>query len=108
MGPLIRLQVITWNPLDENGEDLERMDWYGMTMKYGWMENETEESLMDDPDVKLVPVIIEKIILPKVTGKSKHSAEQNPKSTAKSTLNQIFQNWSKRVGIHYQHLKHLN
>lgn len=39
-----------------------------MTMKYGWNENETEESLMDDPDVTLVPVIIEKIILPKVTG----------------------------------------
>lgn len=39
-----------------------------MAMKYGWTDNETEDSLMDDPDVKLVPVIIEKIILPKVTG----------------------------------------
>lgn len=68
MGPLIRLHLITWNPFDENCEDLERMDWYAMAMKYGWNDNETEESLMDDPDVKLVPVIIEKIILPKVTG----------------------------------------
>lgn len=39
-----------------------------MLMKYGWNDKETEESLMDDPDVRLVPVIIEKIILPKVTG----------------------------------------
>ncbi|KAJ6635023.1 PAX3- and PAX7-binding protein 1 [Pseudolycoriella hygida] len=67
LGPLIRLHLITWNPLDEHCEDLERMDWYALTMKYGWNENETEESLSDDPDVKLVPVLIEKIILPKVT-----------------------------------------
>lgn len=69
LGPIIRRNLITWNPFDENCEDLERMDWYAMTMKYGWHENETEESLMDDPDVKLVPVIVEKIILPKVTGR---------------------------------------
>lgn len=68
MGPLIRLNLITWNPFDENCEDLERLDWYSMVMKYGWNDKETEESLMDDPDVRLVPVIVEKIILPKVTG----------------------------------------
>ncbi|XP_037038522.1 PAX3- and PAX7-binding protein 1 isoform X2 [Bradysia coprophila] len=67
LGPLIRLHLVTWNPFDENCEDLERMEWYTLAMKYGWNENETEESLMDDPDVKLVPVIVEKIILPKVT-----------------------------------------
>lgn len=45
------------------------MDWYALAMKYGWDDGETEELLMDDPDVKLVPVIVEKIILPKVTGR---------------------------------------
>lgn len=64
---MIRLNLVTWNPLDEC-IDLERMDWYNMAMKYGWSTAETEESLSNDPDVRLVPVLVEKIILPKVTG----------------------------------------
>lgn len=65
---MIRLDLVIWNPLDENCLDLERMDWYNMVMKYGWSTTETEESLSNDPDVRLVPVLVEKIILPKVTG----------------------------------------
>lgn len=65
---MIRLKLVTWNPLDENCPDLDRMDWYGMTMKYGWTAEESEESLTTDPDVRLIPVLIEKIILPKITG----------------------------------------
>lgn len=68
---MIRLHLITWNPLDENCADIERMDWYNMIMKYGWNAEETEESLSNDPDVRLIPVLVEKIILPKVTGKNK-------------------------------------
>lgn len=36
-------------------------------MKYGYKNNETEESLSVDPDVRLVPAIIEKIIVPLIT-----------------------------------------
>lgn len=68
MGPMIRLNLITWNPLEENCKDLERMDWYNDLMKYGWHPLETEDSLLNDPDCKLIPVLIEKIILPKLTG----------------------------------------
>lgn len=65
---MIRLKLVMWNPLDENCTELDRMDWYAMTMKYGWVADETEESLSSDPDVRLIPVLIEKIILPKITG----------------------------------------
>lgn len=71
LGPMIRLHLVTWNPLDEQCTDLERMDWYAMVMKYGWTETETEESLANDPDVRLMPVLVEKIVLPKITGKRK-------------------------------------
>ena len=33
-------------------------------------EGETEEALRNDPDLQLVPIIVEKILLPKVTRKS--------------------------------------
>lgn len=68
IGPIMRLALVTWNPLEEHGSELERMDWYNVTMQYGFNETETEEQLLDDPDVRLVPTVIEKIILPKITG----------------------------------------
>lgn len=66
VGPMIRLKLLTWNPLDETCVDFEKMDWFEAIMKYGFDENETESSLADDPDVRLVPTLIEKIILPKL------------------------------------------
>lgn len=65
---MIRLNLVIWNPLDENCQDLERTDWFNTAMQYAWSSNETEEQLLNDPDVRLVPVLIEKIILPKITG----------------------------------------
>ena len=67
LGPMIRLNLVTWNPLDEHCQDLERMDWFNTVMKYAWSSTETEEQLAVDPDVRLVPVLVEKIILPKIT-----------------------------------------
>lgn len=64
---MIRLNMITWNPLDENCKDFERMEWYETVMKYGYKPNETESELADDPDIRLMPTLVEKIILPKVT-----------------------------------------
>lgn len=66
---MIRLNLIAWNPLDENCKDFERMEWYETIMKYGFKSNETESDLTDDPDIRLMPTLIEKILLPKVTGK---------------------------------------
>lgn len=67
LGPLLRLSLITWNPLEKGSIDLERMEWYEDVMRYGFDENESEAMLIDDPDVRLVPTLIEKIVLPKIT-----------------------------------------
>lgn len=66
---MIRIHLITWNPLLENCQDIERMDWYKTAIEYGWTSTETENSLYIDPDSQLIPILIEKIILPKLTGK---------------------------------------
>lgn len=65
---MLRLELVTWNPLDENNIDLERMEWYEVLIKYGYDSNETETSVLEDPDIRLIPTLIEKIVLPKLTG----------------------------------------
>ncbi|XP_061398036.1 PAX3- and PAX7-binding protein 1 [Musca vetustissima] len=67
LGPLIRLEMLTWSPLLADYKDIEKLSWYPACILYAWHENETEESLRQDPDVNLVPTLIEKIILPKIT-----------------------------------------
>uniref|UniRef100_T1P7K3 GC-rich sequence DNA-binding factor-like protein n=1 Tax=Musca domestica TaxID=7370 RepID=T1P7K3_MUSDO len=67
LGPLIRLEMLTWSPLLADYKDIEKLNWYPACILYAWNENESEESLRQDPDVNLVPTLIEKIILPKIT-----------------------------------------
>ncbi|KPJ17828.1 GC-rich sequence DNA-binding factor 1 [Papilio machaon] len=87
LAPYIRHELILWNPLaDEDNEDYEKMDWYKCLMMYGVRaerlssdselseEEETspgaglsEAALRDDPDLLLVPTLINKVVLPKVT-----------------------------------------
>ncbi|XP_044576471.1 PAX3- and PAX7-binding protein 1 isoform X2 [Cotesia glomerata] len=66
ISPIVRLQLITWNPLMES-TDLERTKWYNGLLLYGLDKKETEESLRRDPDVRLIPLAIEKIVIPKLT-----------------------------------------
>ncbi|XP_066999451.2 PAX3- and PAX7-binding protein 1 isoform X2 [Anabrus simplex] len=65
LGPVIRLKLLTWNPLQETVE-FERHKWYDSLLLYGLRDSETEESLRADPDLKLVPLIVEKVVLPKL------------------------------------------
>ncbi|XP_058825218.1 PAX3- and PAX7-binding protein 1 [Topomyia yanbarensis] len=68
VGPLIRLRHVLWNPV--SGEDefnFEREDWYRSCALYGRSPEETESSLAEDPDVRLIPTLVEKIVLPKLT-----------------------------------------
>lgn len=65
---MLRLSLLTWNPLEVNCKDLEKMEWYETVMRYGFKPDETEAQLLDDPDIRLVPTLIEKIVLPKITG----------------------------------------
>ncbi|XP_011307082.1 PAX3- and PAX7-binding protein 1 isoform X2 [Fopius arisanus] len=66
ISPIIRLHLITWNPLMESA-DIERTKWYNLLLLYALDKGETEESLKRDPDVRLIPLVIEKVILPKLT-----------------------------------------
>ncbi|XP_026485030.2 PAX3- and PAX7-binding protein 1 [Vanessa tameamea] len=86
LAPYVRHQLILWNPLaDEDNEDYEKMDWYKCLMLYGVKSENlssdsdqssddetesptiTEDSVREDPDLMLVPTIIDKVVLPKVT-----------------------------------------
>ncbi|XP_055641850.1 PAX3- and PAX7-binding protein 1 isoform X2 [Toxorhynchites rutilus septentrionalis] len=68
LGALIRLRHVSWNPV--SGEDelnFEREDWYRRCVLYGSQSDDTEGSLAEDPDVRLIPTLVEKIVLPKLT-----------------------------------------
>ncbi|CAK1548745.1 unnamed protein product [Leptosia nina] len=89
LAPYVRHELILWNPLaDEDNEDYEKMDWYKCLMMYGVQpENVSEgpdesssdeefsgESLRlsesgvrEDVDLMLVPTIVDKVVLPKIT-----------------------------------------
>ncbi|XP_068151990.1 PAX3- and PAX7-binding protein 1 isoform X1 [Drosophila tropicalis] len=65
--PLVRHELQLWSPLLDEYVDLETMHWYQSCMLYACQADESMEQLKNDPDVNLVPVLIERIILPKVT-----------------------------------------
>ncbi|KAL9897051.1 PAX3- and PAX7-binding protein 1 isoform X1 [Glossina fuscipes] len=67
LGPLVRLEILSWSPLLTDYKDIEKLNWYPACMLYAWNEEETEATLKQDSDNNLVPTIIEKIILPKIT-----------------------------------------
>ncbi|KAH8420794.1 hypothetical protein KR222_005393 [Zaprionus bogoriensis] len=66
LAPLVRHELLLWSPLLEEYADIETMQWYQACMLYAYQSDETVEHLKQDPDVNLVPSLIEKIVLPKV------------------------------------------
>lgn len=54
--------------MEKDCKDLEKMEWYENVMNYGYKPSETVLQLIDDPDIRLVPTLMEKIILPKIAG----------------------------------------
>ncbi|KAG5680373.1 hypothetical protein PVAND_009882 [Polypedilum vanderplanki] len=67
VGIFVRWQMILWNPFsNELYEDIDKMKWYHPLAMYGRIEGETEEILRDDPDIFLIPTIVEKIVLGKL------------------------------------------
>lgn len=67
LSPLIRLQLITWNPIMESS-DLERSKWYNSLVTYALdPKKKTDESLKKDPDARLIPLVMEKVVVPKLT-----------------------------------------
>lgn len=64
----IRAQMIMWTPFEpDHYEDIDKMKWFHPLAMYGRSSEETEELLRKDPDVFLVPTVIEKVILPKLS-----------------------------------------
>lgn len=66
LAPLVRHELLLWSPLLEEYTDIETMQWYQACMLYACESDETIERLKQDPDVNLVPSLIEKIVLPRV------------------------------------------
>uniref|UniRef100_UPI00398ED117 PAX3- and PAX7-binding protein 1 isoform X2 n=1 Tax=Pristiophorus japonicus TaxID=55135 RepID=UPI00398ED117 len=66
LNPLIRLQLIKWNPFELNSRDFESMLWFESLLFYGCEEGQDPQ--LDDVDTYLLPAIVEKVVLPKLTG----------------------------------------
>lgn len=66
VSPLVRLDLIFWDPLNDS-IDIEKLDWYRTLALYGLHDTETEITLAQDPDINLLPTIVEKIIIPKLS-----------------------------------------
>ncbi|EOB05542.1 GC-rich sequence DNA-binding factor-like protein, partial [Anas platyrhynchos] len=62
--PLIRLQLLIWTPLEGKCRDFETMLWFESLLFYGCEEQEQEK---DDADISLLPTIVERVVLPKLT-----------------------------------------
>lgn len=65
ISPIVRLQLVTWNPLTEP-VDIDRTSWYNYLITYALKITESEENLKQDPDVKLIPLTVEKVVIPKL------------------------------------------
>ncbi|XP_074751639.1 intron Large complex component GCFC2 isoform X2 [Athene noctua] len=66
LNPLIRVQLISWNPL-ENFTELEEMPWFRAIEEFSGAKNIHESKRDDDPDQEVLPRVVEKTILPKIT-----------------------------------------
>uniref|UniRef100_A0A3P8VJS6 PAX3 and PAX7 binding protein 1 n=1 Tax=Cynoglossus semilaevis TaxID=244447 RepID=A0A3P8VJS6_CYNSE len=62
--PLVRLQLITWSPLEAQCANFEYMLWFESLLFYGFEENIALQK--DDGDIGLLPAIVEKVILSKL------------------------------------------
>ncbi|XP_071404350.1 intron Large complex component GCFC2 isoform X1 [Pithys albifrons albifrons] len=67
LNPLIRVQLISWNPLEQNLTELEEMPWFRAIEEFSDAENVSESKRDDDHDQEVLPKVIEKTILPKIT-----------------------------------------
>jgi len=63
--PLIRLEMLGWNPLQRSCPNFEEYRWFLSLMTYGFIEG--QDPSVDDPDNNLIPIIIAKVLVPKIT-----------------------------------------
>ncbi|XP_046768800.1 uncharacterized protein LOC112532130 isoform X1 [Gallus gallus] len=67
LNPLVRVQLINWSPLEQNSTDLKEMPWFRAVEEFSDAKKSSESTRDDDPDEEVLPRVIEKTILPKIT-----------------------------------------
>ena len=68
--PLVQRQLLEWNPLDPKSSDFLEMEWVEQLSEYGLSDAvEVDE---EDPDLQLVPDLVELAVLPKLCGICEH------------------------------------
>ncbi|XP_073530191.1 intron Large complex component GCFC2-like [Phyllobates terribilis] len=71
LSPLVRTELIGWNPLQDITQ-LEPMSWYRDTDDFCFGQDEHENNKEGDPDHKVLTAVIEKTVIPKVSGLVDH------------------------------------
>ncbi|MGH0151223.1 UNVERIFIED_CONTAM: hypothetical protein FKN15_042701 [Acipenser sinensis] len=66
LGPLILFQLVDWNPLKEDCEDFETMPWYTAVEQFCYGREHEGFEIKDNPDMKTLPSVIEKTVIPKI------------------------------------------
>ncbi|XP_019468995.1 GC-rich sequence DNA-binding factor 2 isoform X2 [Meleagris gallopavo] len=67
LNPLIRVQLINWSPFEQNSADLEEMPWFRAVKEFSDVKKSSESKRDGDPDEEVLPRVIERTILPKIT-----------------------------------------
>ncbi|XP_009903616.2 intron Large complex component GCFC2 isoform X2 [Dryobates pubescens] len=104
LNPLIRFQLINWNPL-ENFTDLEEMPWFRAIEEFSDAKNVSERDDAknvskrdDDHDQEVLPRVINKTVLPKITAFVK--SVWDPLSTSQTkNLVQLCNNVFEKQGV---------
>jgi GC-rich sequence DNA-binding factor len=68
IGPFVRIELYEWNPLFIRNAPLHKFNWYQAMLQIGF--NNEEVDVNDPLIINLIPDIVEKIVLPKMTSKS--------------------------------------
>ena len=61
IAPLIRLEMVGWNPLQSKCPSFEDYSWFKILMTYGSIEDQESDS-----DVHLIPLVVNKVLVPKI------------------------------------------
>ncbi|XP_044146019.1 intron Large complex component GCFC2-like [Bufo gargarizans] len=67
LGPLVRKQLIGWNPL-QDATELEHMSWYCDLDDFCYSKHDREDNMEDNPNHKVLSAVIEKTVIPIVSG----------------------------------------
>ncbi|TVU12816.1 hypothetical protein EJB05_46477, partial [Eragrostis curvula] len=85
--PYVRLELLKWDPLYET-TDFFGMDWHKVLFDYGVQNNKSEVD-HSDPDVDLLPVLVEKVALPILHHRIKHCWDVLSTQSTKNAVNAV-------------------